>query len=54
MAKWGFNSVRLPIHFDQLTLPADMEPKPDKTHGTRRVQAHRSPARMEQGEPHLS
>ena len=27
MAKWGFNSVRLPIHFDQLTLPADNEPK---------------------------
>ena len=27
MAKWGFNSVRLPIHFDQLTLPADKEPK---------------------------
>ncbi|KTE36456.1 MULTISPECIES: cellulase family glycosylhydrolase [unclassified Sphingopyxis] len=27
MAKWGFNSVRLPIHFDQLTLPADREPK---------------------------
>ncbi|WP_422061443.1 cellulase family glycosylhydrolase [Sphingopyxis sp.] len=28
MAKWGFNSVRLPIHFDQLTLPADKEPTP--------------------------
>ncbi|SBV32487.1 Endoglucanase [uncultured Sphingopyxis sp.] len=28
MAQWGFNSVRLPIHFDQLTLPADKEPKP--------------------------
>ena len=27
MAKWGFNSVRLPIHFDQLTLPGDKEPK---------------------------
>lgn len=27
MATWGFNSVRLPIHFDQLTLPADKEPK---------------------------
>ncbi|HEV7311162.1 cellulase family glycosylhydrolase [Sphingopyxis sp.] len=26
MAKWGFNSVRLPIHFDQLTLPVDQEP----------------------------
>ncbi|HWT43883.1 MAG TPA: cellulase family glycosylhydrolase, partial [Sphingopyxis sp.] len=26
MAKWRFNSVRLPIHFDQLTLPADQEP----------------------------
>ncbi|WP_197411919.1 glycoside hydrolase family 5 protein [Sphingopyxis sp. H050] len=28
MAKWGFNSVRLPIHFDQLTLPVDKEPSP--------------------------
>ena len=28
MATWGFNSVRLPIHFDQLTLPADREPTP--------------------------
>lgn len=27
MAAWGFNSVRLPIHFDQLTLPADQEPR---------------------------
>ncbi len=27
MAAWGFNSVRLPIHFDQLTLPVDKEPK---------------------------
>lgn len=27
MATWGFNSVRLPIHFDQLTLPVDKEPK---------------------------
>lgn len=27
MAAWGFNSVRLPIHFDQLTLPADKEPQ---------------------------
>lgn len=25
MAKWGFNSVRLPIHFDQLTRPVDQE-----------------------------
>ena len=27
MARWGFNSVRLPMHFDQLTLPADAEPR---------------------------
>lgn len=26
MAGWGFNSIRLPIHYDQLTLPADREP----------------------------
>ncbi|RZJ03475.1 MAG: glycosyl hydrolase family 5 [Brevundimonas sp.] len=26
MARWGFNSMRLPIHYDQLTLPADREP----------------------------
>src|SRR3546814_4566103 len=25
MATWGFNSVRLPIHFDQPTLIADRE-----------------------------
>jgi len=28
MAAWGFNSVRLPIHFEQLTLPVDQEPTP--------------------------
>jgi endoglucanase len=28
MARWGFNSVRLPIHYDQLTLAADREPVP--------------------------
>jgi endoglucanase len=28
MARWGFNSVRLPIHYDQLTLPIDREPIP--------------------------
>jgi hypothetical protein len=28
MAGWGFNSVRLPIHYDQLTLPVDREPTP--------------------------
>jgi len=27
MAAWGFNSVRLPIHFDQLTLPVHREPQ---------------------------
>ena len=26
MGQWGFNSVRLPIHFDLLTLPVDQEP----------------------------
>jgi endoglucanase len=26
MARWGFNSVRLPIHYDQLTLASDREP----------------------------
>lgn len=26
MAAWGFNSVRLPIHYDLLTLPVDQEP----------------------------
>jgi len=30
MAGWGFNSVRLPIHFEQLTLPADQEPTPGR------------------------
>ncbi|NQE64206.1 cellulase family glycosylhydrolase [Caulobacter sp. RHG1] len=28
MAAWGFNSVRLPIHYDLLTLPVDQEPTP--------------------------
>jgi endoglucanase len=28
MAGWGFNSVRLPMHYDLLTLPVDQEPKP--------------------------
>ncbi|MBO9546923.1 cellulase family glycosylhydrolase [Caulobacter sp.] len=27
MAAWGFNSVRLPMHYDLLTLPVDQEPK---------------------------
>jgi endoglucanase len=26
MAAWGFNSVRLPMHFDLYTLPVDQEP----------------------------
>jgi endoglucanase len=26
MARWGFNSVRLPMHYDDLTLPTDQEP----------------------------
>ena len=28
MAAWGFNSVRLPMHYDLLTLAVDQEPKP--------------------------
>ncbi len=28
MAAWGFNSVRLPMHYELLTLPVDQEPKP--------------------------
>src|SRR3546814_16852470 len=28
MATWGFNSVRLPIHFDQPPLPADRDAAP--------------------------
>jgi hypothetical protein len=27
LAGWGFNSSRLPIHYDILALPADQEPK---------------------------
>ncbi|MGN7723571.1 cellulase family glycosylhydrolase [Chitinophaga sp. 22620] len=30
MKKWGFNSVRLPMHFNLYTLPADKEPVPGK------------------------
>jgi hypothetical protein len=28
--KWGFNSVRLPMHYNLFTLPAEQEPDPDK------------------------
>jgi aryl-phospho-beta-D-glucosidase BglC (GH1 family) len=28
--KWGFNSVRLPMHYNLFTLPADKEPDPNK------------------------
>jgi endoglucanase len=30
MARWGFNSVRLPMHYDLLTLPVDQEPVPGR------------------------
>jgi aryl-phospho-beta-D-glucosidase BglC (GH1 family) len=30
MKKWGFNSVRLPMHFNLYTFPADEEPVPGK------------------------
>jgi endoglucanase len=30
VARWGFNSVRLPIHYNLLTLPIDKEPVPGK------------------------
>ncbi len=30
MASWGFNSIRLPIHFDLFTLPVKDEPVPGK------------------------
>jgi endoglucanase len=43
LAGWGFNSIRLPIHYDILTLPADQEPKAgtDTWHedGFRRIDA---------------
>jgi len=28
MGRWGFNSVRAPLHYDQLTLAGDREPTP--------------------------
>jgi hypothetical protein len=28
--KWGFNSVRLPMHYNLFTLPAEQEPDPNK------------------------
>lgn len=41
MAAWGFNSVRLPMHYDLLTLAVDQEPKPGvdtwKEDGFRRI-----------------
>lgn len=30
MKAWGFNSVRLPMHFNLYTLPVDQEPEPGK------------------------
>ncbi|MCM4157316.1 cellulase family glycosylhydrolase [Gramella sp. AN32] len=30
MKKWGFNSVRLPMHFNLYTLPVDAEPEKNK------------------------
>lgn len=30
MARWGFNSVRLPLHYNLLTLPIEKEPVPGK------------------------
>ena len=30
MGRWGFNSVRLPMHYDRLTLPIDQEPVPGR------------------------
>ncbi|UEG54657.1 cellulase family glycosylhydrolase [Mucilaginibacter daejeonensis] len=30
MASWGFNSIRLPMHYALYTLPADKEPVPGK------------------------
>lgn len=49
MAGWGFNSIRLPIHYDILTLPTDQEPKAgtDTWHedGFRRIDALRDWAR---------
>ncbi len=42
MAGWGFNSIRLPIHYDILTLPARQEPKagtPAPTPGMRKASA---------------
>lgn len=30
LAAWGFNSIRLPMHYDLFTLPADQEPVPGK------------------------
>jgi endoglucanase len=30
LKKWGFNSIRLPMHYNLFTLPADKEPKADQ------------------------
>jgi aryl-phospho-beta-D-glucosidase BglC (GH1 family) len=30
LGAWGFNSVRLPMHFNLFTLPVDAEPEPGK------------------------
>ncbi len=30
LAKWGFNSVRLPMHYNLFTLPIELEPHPNE------------------------
>ena len=33
---WGFNSVRLPMHYNLFTLPIEKEPVAGKIHGSKR------------------
>src|SRR3546814_9676900 len=58
MATWGFNSVRLPIHFDQLTLPADREAAPGEDtwleEGFRRIDRLLAWSKANRSEEHTS
>jgi aryl-phospho-beta-D-glucosidase BglC (GH1 family) len=36
MAAWGFNSIRLPMHYNLFTLPIEDEPVAEKTLGSKK------------------
>ena len=54
LAASGFNSIRLPMHYNLFTLPIEEEPVEGQGHvADDRVRDDRQPARLVQGEPHV-